>query len=145
MIKPILLYASDFWGCLKLDDNNPIDNAHMRFCKDLLGVRKQTSNTGVLRIQKKANPLLLASHWESLLNKLIWTDSVYTCLNSIGIQIPQRGKQFLENVSYRLTDIFYHKSFAEVNSGGKLRTYALLKTEISNYNQRRIFDKNSSF
>ena len=24
MIKPILLYASDFWGCLKLPKNNPI-------------------------------------------------------------------------------------------------------------------------
>ena len=174
MIKPILLYASDFWGCLKLDDNNPIDNAHMRFCKDLLGVQKQTPNTGVLlelgrlpltqfakknciknwrriHIQKKANPLLLASHRESLLNKLIWTDSVYTCLNRIGIQVPQRGKQLLENVSWkRLTDIFYQKSFSEVNSGGKLRTYAILKTEIGrvgyldkigNYNKRRILTK----
>ena len=174
MVKPILLYASDFWGCLKLDYNNPIDNSHMRFCKDLLGVQKQTSNTGVLlelsrlpitqfakknciknwrriHIQKKANPLLLASHRESLLNKLIWTDSVYTCLNGIGVQVPHRGKQLLENVSWeRLTDIFYQNSFAEVNNGGKLRTYALLKTEIGragyldkigNYNKRRILTK----
>jgi hypothetical protein len=174
MVKPILLYASDFWGCLKLGDNNPIDNVHMRFCKDILGVQKQTSNTGVLlelgrlpltqfakknciknwrriHIQKKANSLLLASHWESLLNKLIWTDSVYTCLNSIGIQIPQRGKKLVENVAWkRLTDIFYQNAFAEVNSGGKLRTYALLKTEIgragyldkiTNFKKRKILAK----
>ena len=25
MVKPILLYASDFWGCQKLPVNNPID------------------------------------------------------------------------------------------------------------------------
>ena len=28
LIKPILLYASDFWGCLKLPQNNPIENLH---------------------------------------------------------------------------------------------------------------------
>ena len=48
LIKPILLYNSDFWGCLKMPANNPIEIMHMRFCKELLGVQKQTSNTGVL-------------------------------------------------------------------------------------------------
>ena len=28
MIKPILLYNSDFWGCMKLPKNNPIENLH---------------------------------------------------------------------------------------------------------------------
>ena len=46
--------------------------------------------------------------------------------------------------------IFYQNAFAEVNNGGKLRTYALLKTEIGrvgyldkirNYNKRRILTK----
>ena len=48
LIKPILMYLSDFWGCLKMPKNNPIDLIHMRFLKQLLGVNKQTSNTGVL-------------------------------------------------------------------------------------------------
>ena len=48
LIKPILLYASDFWGCLKMPKNNPIENVHIRFCKDILGVQKQTTNVGVL-------------------------------------------------------------------------------------------------
>ena len=48
LIQPILLYASDFWGILKLPNNNPIDTTFMKFCKDLLGVQKQTTNTGVL-------------------------------------------------------------------------------------------------
>ena len=47
-IKPILLYASDFWGCLKLPKANPIDTMYMKFCKDLLGVHTTTTNTGVL-------------------------------------------------------------------------------------------------
>ena len=48
LIKPILLYGSDFWGCLKLPKNNPIENLQMAFCKELIGVQKQTSNLGVL-------------------------------------------------------------------------------------------------
>ena len=57
----------------------------------------------------------------------------------------------LENVAWkRLTDIFHQNAFTEVNSGGKLRTYALLKTEIgragyldkiSNYKKRRVLTK----
>ena len=48
LIKPILLCGSDFWGCLKLPKNNPIENLQMTFCKELRGVQKQTPNLGVL-------------------------------------------------------------------------------------------------
>ena len=50
MIKPILLYASDFWGCLKLPKNNPIENLQMMVCIQILGVQKQTTNIDVLLI-----------------------------------------------------------------------------------------------
>ena len=46
--KPILLYCSDFWGCLKLPKDNPISKVHIMACKDILGVQKQTTNVGVL-------------------------------------------------------------------------------------------------
>ena len=48
MIKPILTYASDFWGCLKMPKNNPIETLHMKVLKQILGVQKQTTNLGVL-------------------------------------------------------------------------------------------------
>ena len=48
MIKPILTYASDYWGCLKLPKNNPIEVFHMKVLKQILGVQKQTTNLGVL-------------------------------------------------------------------------------------------------
>ena len=48
MVKPILLYASDFWGCLKLPKNNPIERLHNMFCKQLLGLQKQTNTMGIL-------------------------------------------------------------------------------------------------
>ena len=48
IIKPILLYSSDFWECLNLPKNNPIENLHFTFCKHLLGVQRGTTNVGVL-------------------------------------------------------------------------------------------------
>ena len=48
LIKPILLYASDYWGCMKVPKFNPIVNLHMMMCKQILGVQKQTTNIGVL-------------------------------------------------------------------------------------------------
>ena len=48
LIKPILLYCSEFWGILKMLQNNTIENLLMRYCKQLPGVQKQTTNSGVL-------------------------------------------------------------------------------------------------
>ena len=97
MVKPILLYCSDFWGCLKLPKNNPIERLHLSFCKQLLGVRKQTNTDGVLlelgqipitldarkmairnweRIHKEnANELLIASHKYAMKESLPWETS----------------------------------------------------------------------
>ena len=47
LIKPILLYASDFWSTLKLPNNSPIELLHRKFCKQLLGVNLQTTNNGI--------------------------------------------------------------------------------------------------
>ena len=98
VIRPILLYCCDFWGCLKLPKNNPIETFHTRFCKQLLGVRKQTSNDAALqelgllpisihatkiamrnweRIQdEKANTLLVTSHHNAFEENLPWTSNV---------------------------------------------------------------------
>ena len=108
LIRPILLFNSDFWGCLKMPSNNPIENTHMKFCKQLLGVQKQTPNAGVLlelgRIpialygqknciknwarvatEKKANTLMLLSFEYSQQKNLNWTESVKSQLDNMGI------------------------------------------------------------
>ena len=59
LIEPILLYASDFWGILKIPANNPIENLFMSFCK-----QKQSTNYGVL-LQLGQFPLLLLSKKKS--------------------------------------------------------------------------------
>ena len=107
MVKPILLYVSDFWGCLKLPKNNPIERLHNMFCKQLLGVQKQTSTTGILlelgmvpisfsaikasiknwnRIRnKKSNNLLYMSYENAQKENLTWTSNIKTLLESNGL------------------------------------------------------------
>ena len=57
LVKPIMLYCSDFWAPLQINKRNPaelltkgnlIDLVHMKFLKQLLGVQTQTPNIGVL-------------------------------------------------------------------------------------------------
>ena len=57
LIKPIILYCSDFWGILRMSKKDPsdllrkdgiIELVQMKFLKQLLGVQPQTSNFEVL-------------------------------------------------------------------------------------------------
>ena len=104
VIKPILLYAADFWGCLKITKVNPIDTLHYMVCKQVLGVQRKTTNIGVLleigrlplyidaikfsvknweRIRKKqANVVLQASYAESVDLDLQWIVGVRGHLES---------------------------------------------------------------
>ena len=64
LIKPIILYCSDYWGVLKLPKNNPIELIHMKFLKQLLGVQTQTSNIGTL-LETGRVPLMTYAKLES--------------------------------------------------------------------------------
>ena len=44
IILPILMYGSEIWGFCRSDD---IEKVHLRFLKQILDVRKQTSNVAV--------------------------------------------------------------------------------------------------
>ena len=46
LVKPILLYGVDVWGCFKhaFNDDNPIEKLNLKLCKDILGVKRTTSN-----------------------------------------------------------------------------------------------------
>ena len=44
LVSPILLYASEVWGLYKYEN---IDKIHIKFCKNILGVRTQTPNYAV--------------------------------------------------------------------------------------------------
>ena len=44
LVQPILMYGSEIWGFHKADD---VEKVHVRFLKQILGVRLQTSNLAV--------------------------------------------------------------------------------------------------
>ena len=122
LIKPILLYGSDFWGCLKMPKNNPIEIVQNTFLKDLLGVQKQTTNIGVL-LELGKLPILLHArkasikNWERIVSgktneivfnsfisanifTLTWTESIKDNLSIMGMY-----DNFLEPLAPRNKDI----------------------------------------
>ena len=155
LVKPILLYASDFWGCLKLPKNNPIENLHMMMCKQILGVQKQTTNLGVL-LELGRTPLSLCAakffvkNWERIRlgsgNEILidtykegdicWDLSIKSLLETNGmlnyyIDNPITEFPFIYKKIYqRLYDGFHEASFGVIReNSSKLRTYALFKEE----------------
>ena len=157
LIKPILLYASDFWGILKLPKNNPLETLYISFCKQLLGVQKQTTNIGVLlelgvvplhlyakknaiknwnRIAKLkgANELTLLSFEKSLTEELSWPMQIKSNLTEIGMLenfiTHNYDTNFHKKFFQRLHDIFNQDSFSAMNKPeSKLRIYKTLKNK----------------
>ena len=159
LVRPILTYASDFWGCLKVPNNNPIENVHTMFCKHLLGVNKSTTNYGVwlelgriplMIFAKKAavknwerirrgvaNSYLKLSYKNAKDDSLLWLSGIESTLTSIGL-----GNLFSDNTNaitrhspailyQRLMDVFHQDALSSINKqNGKLRTYGLIKGPI---------------
>ena len=162
LIKPILMYMSDFWGGLKSPDErkHPIEKFHMMACKQMLGVQKQTSNTGVLlelgriplqnfaiksaiknweRIKTgNINDNLKHSHLNAELEDLPWathTRSIIRLHNLENLhqtQSKSRKHPFLHKIVHtKQCELFHQNAFLAINSpDSKLRTYGLFKTEI---------------
>ena len=156
LVKPILLYASDFWNCLKLPKNNPIENLHMMMCKQLLGVQKQTTNIGVLLELGRIPLCVYASknaikNWERIRigngneilldcykdGELSWNSGIKSILESNGMMnfyLSSCEKEYpfvYKKVFERLSDHFHNIAFEEIKlDTSKLRTYAKVKTEI---------------
>ena len=158
LVKPILLYASDFWGCLKPPRNNPVEIFYMSMLKQVLGVQKQTTNDGVFlelgmtplsfdakkfsiknweRITRgKANIPLMESYQESLELDLPWISSIKSTLENIGLLNFYNGDYTAKppfvyrKLFQRLSDIFHQEIFSKINGErSKLRTYAIFKKE----------------
>ena len=159
LIKPILLYASDFWGCLKPPSNNPIEKLHHMACKHILGVQKQTTNIGVLlelgriplhiyavksavknweRIKyKQVNIYLKKSYENAIMDNLPWvtnikdilTKNVMSCFYTNSYE--NKPPFIHKKIFQRLSDNFHQGAFSSITSTeSKLRTYGLLKEHI---------------
>ena len=160
IIKPILLYASDFWGCLSLPSNNPIEKLHLMFCKHLLGVHKTTTTDGVLmelgrlplviyaqkasiknwtRISSnKANMLVTLSYNSAREESLEWLNKIRNCLEQNGMLNIYLGNEFSDTtfhshnkVFQHLSDIHMQQRFARIaRIDSTLRTYNLIKKTL---------------
>ena len=158
LVKPILLYCADFWGCLKLPRNNPIENLHMMICKHILGVQKQTTNLGFLlelgriplnkfaskfsiknweRIQKGIGNVILLESCKHSLDDGGWTFKIKSTLETNGMlnffdNVPDSIHPFIHKRLFeRLKDNFHQTAFGEIGKAdSKLRTYAIFKREV---------------
>ena len=159
-VKPILLYGSDFWGCLPLPRNNPIENIHLMFCKHLLGVQRNTTTDGVLlelgriplslhantaaiknweRIRMgKCNPLVLASTNNAEHELLLWVQRIKRILSENGmgyIHIENNEVNAHKKVFARQADIRNQTSLSNISKpDSKLRTYSLIKKDLGTEN-----------
>ena len=155
LIEPILLYASDLWGVMKLPASNPIENLFISFCKQLLGVQKQTTNFGVLlelglipitiwgkkkaiknwvRIAKGENcsEILKEVYAFSVEENLSWPENVKNIASQIGLRQSFNDIDIdLHLQSFqRLFDIFHQQAFEDIRrDDSKLRTYSKFKIE----------------
>ena len=128
----------------------------MKFCKDLLGVQKQTTNAGVLlelgtwplyinarknciknwgriAVQNSANHVTKTSYESTLKNDSGWANKVKVYLAHIGfLDIFLELKNSADiKVFGREKDIFHQTEFFNIKQDtAKLRTYSMIKTEI---------------
>ena len=159
MIKPILTYASDFWGCLKLPPQlrNPIEIMQMKVFKQILGVHKQTTNSGVLLELGRAtlelecikfstknwernrkgmgNAILIDTFKDATKEDLPWLRGILSNLEKNNLtyfysnQFPKRYPFIYKKLHTAMLNRFQDETLTTIKSN-KLRSYALFKTEL---------------
>ena len=160
LIKPILLYMSDFWGGLKCpaENRNPIEKLHFMACKQFLGVQKQSTNIGVLlelgrvplqhfavkaaiknweRIKTgKINLILKESHSHAITEKLPWITQIRSILEQHNLESrnfsSKRKYPFIHKLLHDQQNENFHTDAFRIitDPDSKLRTYSLFKTDI---------------
>ena len=158
LINPILLYASHFWGGLKLPKENPTETLYHMIYKQILGVQKQTTNVSVLlelgkvplhlfairatvknweRIRKCTNPLLCSSYKMAMEHNLVWISNVKSYLEKNGMlcfyeKLYENKPPFIHKKLFQvLTDSFHQEAFTNIGeASSKLRTYGMIKYHI---------------
>ena len=134
--------------------NNPIENLFMSFCKQLLGVQKQSTNDGVLLelgqfpllllAKKRAtknwvrmatntncNEIVFDSYQYSSTEKLTWTENMKAMISELGFMEVFNTKDPDAHIKafQRLKDMYHQTTLEKIkNVDCKLRTYALFKT-----------------
>ena len=137
-----------------MPSNNPIETFFMSFCKQLLGVQKQSMNDGVLlelgqfpllilakkraiknwvrmATNKNCNKVVYDSYQFSTDEKLLWTENMKTMLSEIGLMqsFVTKNPVTHKEAFQRMQDIYHQTALENIKrDDGRLRTYALFKT-----------------
>ena len=147
MVVPIILYGSNIWGIYTCKE---VDKIHIRFCKHILSVNKQTTNYAVL-VELGRIPLSIVckeralNYWikimmnpdsliheayskqSNLLNAKSWASSIRNLLNSLGCTDALQNFNSDFKYSYifktRLKDQFIQEWRANLNNMTKLCYY----------------------
>lgn len=152
MINPILSYGSEVWGFHKAPD---IERVHLKFMKQVLGVRQQTTNAAIygelgrfplivlrnVRIVKYWYKIIKAP--DSLMHKLFnmknatgnyvndWTINVKHLLENLGFAYLWNNtnvtKLQLNSVIQRIYDQYIQQWYTELSNSRKLETYCIFK------------------
>ena len=153
MIMPILNYGSQVWGFHKGPD---VERVHIKFLKQILGVRQQTSNLAVygefgrfpLFVIRKVN---IIKQWhrilkspDSLMFKLFnmrgndgsyvndWSLQVKQLLSDLGFNYLWGANNVtnlhIKMVIQRIYDQYLQHWYHEIHCSSKLETYASIKT-----------------
>jgi hypothetical protein len=151
-IQPILLYSSEIWGCIRLEN---IEKVHMMSCKHFLGVPLKTPNKMVYS-ELARYPLLVNSsfrcinYWFRLLSmdrnrlpsqayhmlkklddsgKTCWASLVKDILSNCGFyhvwlnQGVGNVKAFMSLFRQRLIDVFLQEWSATIRDRDRYSTY----------------------
>lgn len=153
MIMPILNYGSEIWGFHKSPD---IEKVYIKFLKQVLHVRPQTTNATVygelgkipLDILRKERIL---KYWSKIINNPgslvhkafihqretndIWVNNVRVLLNNLGFtylwdSVGPISISQMNNVIERLHDQYYQTWYSSLDNLPKLSTYRTFKHTI---------------
>jgi hypothetical protein len=161
LVVPIHLYGSEIWGVYNYKD---VEKIHIRFCKLVLGVKKQTPNLAIygelgrfplfvlakeravkfwLKIKKSQYSPIYKSYVDQLaLNANNWSNSMVETINNLGF--PGLHDNFNDQVNYypilkqRIRDQFIQSWMEGIHNLPKLEIY-------SRYNKTFNFEEYFSF
>lgn len=110
LVRPILLYCSDIWGNSKLDEKSPIEQVHIKFCKQLLQVGKQTSNIGV-KAELGRISLTTIAKINSIKN---WIRISQTTGNIMVYKIYKESLKVLNSWANKVKDILFRNGLGDI-------------------------------
>ena len=160
LVKPILLYCGDFWGCFDTvtTQNSPIETLNTSICKQLLGLKKHTLNIA-FKLELGRYPLHIDAvkkciqNWSRVhrgeacdiiklvqkqSNENMWTSSVESKLSRLGFGYISANESLtkqeidsqLPSIVQRLIDCAVQDNFSILQSQTKLRTYVKYKHDF---------------